>query len=47
MMSRNDGSFTADVREMDEIVRAAWSPIMRKYAEAAFPEPEVAPFMAK
>ena len=47
MMSRDDGSLTADVGEMDETVTRAWTPIMRKCAEPGSPEPEVDPFMAK
>ena len=42
---RPDGTPTANVREMDELVRAAWGPINRKYAEGPEPCPET--FVAK
>ena len=44
-IARPHGTPTANVREMDELVRAAWGPINRKYAEG----PELCPeaFLAK
>ena len=44
-IARRDGTPTANVREMDELVRAAWGPINRKYAEGPEPCPET--FVAK
>ena len=44
-LARPDGSTTANVREMDGLLREASGPINRKYAEAPEPCPE--PFMAK
>ena len=40
-----DGTPATNVREMDELVRAAWGPINRKYAEGPEPCPEA--FLAK
>ena len=34
---RPDGPPTANVRQMNELVRAVWGPINRKYAEAPVP----------
>ena len=34
-LQRPDGSLMANVKEMDSMVREAWSPIMRKYADTA------------
>ena len=39
------GTPTGNVQEMDELLRAAWGPINRKYAEA--PEPDPAAFLAR
>ena len=36
-LTREDGSPTADVREMDQLLQSAWAPVNRKYAER--PEP--------
>ena len=44
-LARPDGSATANVREMDGLLREAWGPMNRKYAEAPEPCPEA--FMAK
>ena len=44
-IARLDGTPTANVREMDELVRAAWGPINRKYVEGPKPCPEA--FLAK
>ena len=44
-IARPDGTPTANVREMDELVRAAWGPINRNYAEG--PEPCPQAFLAK
>ena len=44
-IARPDGTPTANVREMDERVRAAWGPINRKYAEGPEACPEA--FVAK
>ena len=44
-IARPDGTPTANVQEMDELVRAAWGPINRKYAEGPEPFPEA--FVAK
>ena len=40
-----DGTPTGNVQEMDELLRAAWGPINRKYTEA--PEPDPATFLAR
>ena len=44
-IARPDGTPRANVREMDELVRAAWGPINRKYAEGPESCPEA--FLAK
>ena len=44
-IARPDGTPTANVREIHELVRAAWGPINRKYAEG--PEPYPKAFVAK
>ena len=44
-IARPDGSPTAEVQEMDDLIRAAWGPINRKYAEGLEPCPEA--FMAQ
>ena len=44
-IARPDGTPTANVQEMDELVRAAWGPINRKYAEGPEPCPDA--FVAK
>ena len=44
-VARPNGSATANVREMDGLMREAWGPNNRKYAEAPEPCPEA--FMAK
>ena len=44
-LARPDGTPTGNVQEMDELLRAAWGPINRKYAEA--PEPDPATFLAR
>ena len=44
-IARPDGTPTAYVQEMDELVRAAWGPINRKYAEGPEPCPDA--FVAK
>ena len=44
-VARLDGSATANVREMDKLLRETWGPINRKYAGA--PEPCPAVLMAK
>ena len=45
MLAREDGTLTANVGEMDALVRLAWRPIMRKYADRD--EPDEDPFMAR
>eukprot|EP00660_Eupelagonema_oceanica_P019618 gene19619-biopygen24620 len=45
MLRKEDGTFTANVREMDEALHRAWDPIMRMYAQK--PEPEWEPFFAR
>ena len=39
-IARSDGTCPANVWEFDELVRAAWGPINRKYAEEPEPCPE-------
>ena len=43
MLSRPDGSLTADLSEMDTLLHDAWFPIMRKYV--GVPEPSVPEFL--
>eukprot|EP00662_Eupelagonemidae_sp_cell21_P057404 gene57404-biopygen32076 len=42
MLRRPDGTYTGDVGEMDGLLRRAWDPIMRMYADS--PEPGWGPF---
>ena len=44
-LARPDGTPTGNVQEMDELLRAAWGPINRKYAEV--PESDPAAFLAR
>ena len=44
-LARPDGTPTGNVKEMGELLRAAWGPINRKYAEA--PEPDLAAFFVR
>ena len=44
-LARPDGTPTGNVKEMDELLRAAWGRINRKYAKA--PEPHPAAFLAQ
>ena len=47
-VARPDGSPTADIKEMDELLHAAWDPILRRYAPgSSWTEPEADAFMAK
>ena len=45
MLAREDGTLTANVGEMDALVRLAWGPILRKYAEKEEPDEDL--FMAR
>ena len=40
MLARDDGTLTANVGEMDALVRMAWGPTMRKYGEVEQPDDE-------
>jgi len=42
MLKKPDGTYTAEPREMDKLLREAWDPIFRMYADK--PEPEWEPF---
>ena len=41
MLERDDGTLTANVAEMDELVRLAWGPIIRKYEDMEEPDDEL------
>ena len=43
MVKKSDGTYTANIAEMDSVIRAAWQPINGRYAEK--PEPSVEQFM--
>ena len=41
VLARPDGTLMGNVREMDELVCAAWGPIMQKYLDAPEPDPDI------
>ena len=43
MVKKSEGTYTANIVEMDSVIRAAWQPLNRRYA--AKPEPWVEQFM--
>ena len=45
MLKRPDGTYTANPKEMDQLLREAWDPIFRMYADK--PEPAWEPFWAQ
>ena len=45
MVRKGTGELTANIQEMDEVIREAWRPINMRYADR--PEPSVTAFMNK
>ena len=41
VLARPAGTLTGNIKEMDELVRNAWGPIMQKYLNTPEPDPEL------
>ena len=47
MLRSKAGEVTGNLKEMDELLHESWDPVMRKYANAATPEPDPEIFMRR